>query len=131
MVDDDADDIFIFEELLKQTAPNILFESNMDPKEAIHSLQKAEEPLPELIILDINMPVLNGREFLKLIKTHEQLAEIPVVIYSTSNSVEEARLMMQLGAHTMITKPHDISSIKALQLELLQYLNNRLRNKVA
>jgi CheY-like chemotaxis protein len=65
-------------------------------------------PRPDLILLDINMPRMNGREFLTALKADEKLASIPVVVLTTSDIERDINASYKLGAAGYITKPVDI-----------------------
>jgi CheY-like chemotaxis protein len=64
-----------------------------------------QNELPCLIVLDLNMPKMNGTETLSHIKKDERFKDIPVIIYSTSINPFEKEKCMRLGAHSYITKP--------------------------
>jgi CheY-like chemotaxis protein len=66
-------------------------------------------PLPDVIFMDINMPLMNGFECLALLKKHTRLKTIPVVILTTSNSLAEAEVARVLGAIFFLTKPPNFS----------------------
>ncbi len=68
----------------------------------------ADAPRPDLILLDLNMPRMNGREFLAEIKKDETLKAIPVVILTTSDVERDVVASYQLGASGYITKPVDM-----------------------
>ncbi|HEY3404156.1 MAG TPA: response regulator, partial [Ohtaekwangia sp.] len=61
--------------------------------------------LPDLILLDINMPVMNGRACLKEIKRDPRLKHIPVVIFTTSKNEQDRQLCIELGATDFLLKP--------------------------
>lgn len=65
-------------------------------------------PRPDLILLDINMPRMNGHEFLRAIKAIPQLASIPIVVLTTSDVERDVIASYKLGAAGYITKPVDI-----------------------
>ena len=67
---------------------------------------KRKEVHPDLIFLDLNMPKMNGQEFLSKIKEELPLRDIPVVIFSTSGSYRNIKSTMDLGALEYITKPY-------------------------
>lgn len=75
--------------------------------EGLDWLEKNHENLPNLIILDLNMPKLNGHEFLKIIKTDELLKLIPVVIFTTSSNLKDKQRSYSNYASGYITKPID------------------------
>ncbi len=114
LVDDDEDDEEIFRSALKQISNSIRCEAYQDASEALQSL-KSTEIFPDLIFLDLNMPVMNGQEFLVEIKRNDLLKAIPVVIYSTSSHKPTIDLMKDLGAIDFITKPNNHKDlVKAL-----------------
>lgn len=67
-----------------------------------------ETKKPDLILLDLNMPRMNGREFLTAMKADPQLAEIPVVILTTSDVEQDVVSSYRLGAAGYVTKPVDL-----------------------
>jgi CheY-like chemotaxis protein len=77
-----------------------------------------DAPRPDLILLDLNMPRMNGREFLKAVKADDQFRSIPVVVLTTSDVHRDVEASYQLGASGYITKPVDFlqfaSAIKQL-----------------
>jgi CheY-like chemotaxis protein len=63
------------------------------------------EPLPRLIVLDLNMPILNGTQTLLRIKRNAKLKDIPVIIFSTSENENEKRKCLSFGAVDYLVKP--------------------------
>ena len=81
-------------------------------EDGIDGIQKlAEHADVELILLDINMPRMNGLEFLKEVKKDEALSAIPVVVVSTEGKDEDTERALDLGAAAYITKPFQSESI--------------------
>ncbi|TLP48699.1 MULTISPECIES: response regulator [Cohaesibacter] len=83
------------------------------------------EILPGLILLDLNMPGMDGREILQIIKSDEDLKSIPVVVLTTSNNYLDVRDCYEKGANSYVTKPielegfvNTIASIKKFWLEV-------------
>lgn len=79
-------------------------------EEALRVLRSAdalggEGAMPDLILLDLNMPGMDGREFLEIIKAEEHLKSIPVVVLTTSSDASDIERCYQLGASTYIQKP--------------------------
>lgn len=107
-VDDDFEEREIFLEALQSVDPDIHFIGAYSGRNAFVKLQ---EKLPDLIFLDINMPVMNGFEFLTELKQSPEYAKIPVVIYSTSRSENDIIRSLRLGAKKYIPKPHDLHSL--------------------
>jgi CheY-like chemotaxis protein len=82
--------------------------------------QKKESQLPDLILLDINLPLLNGHEVLKKIKENEKTKHIPVVILTTSSAGSDINLTYENYANSFITKPAEIINF----FETVNSLNN-------
>ncbi len=103
-VDDDPDDVKIFGEAVKEVDPKINFFSASSGTRALEILTE-QEMLPDYIFLDVNMPRMNGMQFLETIKKDKKFSDIPVVMYSTTKSTEHEKHARQLGAKYFFTKP--------------------------
>ena len=82
LVDDDYEDAHIFRETLESVDPDVLCYYALHGRDALDKLESQEIAIPDIIFLDMKMPVMNGREFLELIRNHKKFAKIPVLIYS-------------------------------------------------
>ena len=78
-------------------------------------------PRPDLILLDLNMPRMNGREFLAAIKTDDNLASIPVAVLTTSDVERDVEIAYKLGASGFITKPVDMGQFIEAIRQLVGY----------
>lgn len=118
LIDDDEDDQEIFLDAVMEVSTSITCNAISNAVEALNKLvSKILEP--EVIFLDLNMPIMDGEQFLKEIKLHPELREIPVIIYSTT-SVEQIILKMKsMGAHDFITKPNSFFELKSILKSLL------------
>lgn len=112
MIDDDRDDAEIFKEALEEISPAIVFYHYNDAKVALEELSVKKVSLPDLIFLDINMPVLSGWECLNQFKQTEHLADIPVIMYTTSSLEKEKEIAHKSGASGFIAKPNDYKELK-------------------
>lgn len=83
-----------------------LLESTNDPKETTTSKLK-----PGCILLDLNMPGMNGREILRSLKTHPQLKQVPVVILSSSNDPQDITDCYRDGANSYMVKPSNFEGL--------------------
>lgn len=104
LVDDDPDDLLLFSEALNEIKAPVSYQSASDGIEALKKLSK-EDPVPQLIFLDLNMPMMHGFECLKRIKAHTVLQKIPVIIFTTSNSPLDINTAKHLGAAAYFCKP--------------------------
>lgn len=111
LVDDDEDDRYLTGEAFRQHFPASQVSAVEDGEELIEFLHysgryaDASHPLPELILLDLNMPRKDGREALRDIKSNPGLRHIPVVILTTSDAQADIRASYFNGANSFITKP--------------------------
>ena len=107
VADDDADDRAILQDAMTElNASQVLcFAQNGEDALRLLGNDFTVTYKPALIILDLNMPKLNGTETLRRIKNDERFKTVPVIIYSTSLNPMEKDKCMLLGAHSYITKP--------------------------
>lgn len=110
LVDDDDDDWEIFQAALHKVSETGNYYSIKYAKQALEQLE-SQEVVPDLIFLDLNMPAMNGLEFLTQLKKIENSKDIPVIIFSTSSHKEIKEQAKELGAHDFITKPHDFNEL--------------------
>ena len=110
LADDDPEDRDIILEAMKEAHDTQLFRCVENGEQAIEKLNHdtGQKQLPCLIVLDLNMPKLNGTQTLRKLKSDERFKNIPVIIYSTSINPLEMEKCMQLGAHSYVTKPISI-----------------------
>lgn len=101
-IDDDPDDYDLFCEALLTIVTEAKCLHFRHGKEALIALQTV---VPDYIFLDVNMPVMGGKECLQRIKKDPGLKDIPVIVYSTSSHPAEIRKFKELGAKEFIIKP--------------------------
>jgi CheY-like chemotaxis protein len=119
LIDDDEDDQLIFVDAVKEVNPGIVCLTADNGGDAYLQLEKSS-PAPSLIFLDLNMPVMNGFEFLERIKKSERFKNIPVVIYTTSDSPIDKKNTIDAGAVLFFTKTADFKLLKRKLDEILQ-----------
>jgi CheY-like chemotaxis protein len=120
--DDDADDLQMMREILLKNNKDYDIVEVGNGKEALGYLSRAKEynTLPCLIILDINMPVLDGKETLSIIKNHHEFKSIPVVVFTTSES-ELDRMYCKRFQTEMFSKPPSFSTLESTIVKLLGF----------
>jgi len=119
LIDDDEDDQLFFKDVVESINPTLHCATAINGKIALEKL-KVSTSLPDLIFLDLNMPVMNGFEFLIQFKKENAFNKVPIGIFSTSNSLRDKELAKDLGARFFITKPNDL---QILQKKLQQILS--------
>ena len=112
LVDDDEDDRAIMIEAITEIDNHINCICLVQGLEAINYLNQHKRSLPDHIFLDLNMPLMNGKDFLKEMKSDENLRHIPVTIYSTSKQMKDVEETKNLGASNFISKPTSFTLLK-------------------
>lgn len=117
VADDDTDDQF----MLKEAFASLNFDKEIrtveNGEELLDYLNRkgkysdATLPIPKLILLDLNMPKIDGRQCLRLIKANPQYSKIPIIIFSTSNNPEDISQSYELGANSYIIKPYSYNEL--------------------
>lgn len=118
LIDDDDDDWEIFQAALNKVSDTGNHYAIKYAKQALEKLER-QEITPDLIFLDLNMPAMNGLEFLGHIKKIKNAKDIPVIIFSTSSHAEIKNQAKKLGAYDFITKPHDFNELVNLFQSIL------------
>jgi CheY-like chemotaxis protein len=113
LVDDDLDDRMLFEQTLAEKGPGLRMLGVENGLEMVNWLgQCADNDLPDLIILDQNMPKMTGKESLVFLKGHSRYKDIPVIIYSTYQVKDFFLSCRELGALDVVSKPDTIQSYR-------------------
>ena len=120
-VEDDHDDVLIISEAFEKYTDHLRVIHAHHGHEALEILKimNLEGSLPCLIILDINMPVMDGRETLAEIRRNKDYSNIPIVIFSTSRNVLDKKFAENLGAD-FISKPMQYSDMESMVKEFVQ-----------
>ena len=121
LVEDNPGDVRLTIEALKESKINNELMVAKDGEEALECLYQRgkykESPRPDVILLDLNLPKVDGREVLNTIKADENLMQIPVIILTTSKSEEDIWKAYHLHANCYITKPIDMGEfLKVIRL---------------
>lgn len=125
LVDDDPDDQLLFREALSEADNSVACYSASNGIDAIEKLTSGAVGAPDIIFMDVNMPRMNGIECLKALQKTRVAVEVPVVMYSTSDSPEHKKLSFENGAAKYLEKPNDF---RELCNKLKAILNDGLLN---
>jgi chemotaxis family two-component system response regulator Rcp1 len=120
LVEDNPGDVRLTREALKEGKVKNELMVVKDGEEALDCLYRrgkfAGYPKPDIVLLDLNLPKVDGREVLKIIKSDDKLKRIPVIVLTTSKSEEDILRAYDLSANAYITKPVDINEfLKVIQ----------------
>ncbi len=126
--DDDDDDRLLARDALKESKVNGQLEFVANGEELLEYLYHRgqfangpDAPRPELILLDLNMPRMDGREALREIKADPELRRIPVVVLTTSQADTDVGAIYDLGANSFISKPFQFEALVDVMKALGHY----------
>ena len=123
-IDDDQDDLLIFEESVNTLYPDVTLykaQSSEAGIDILNQLESERKPFPSLIMIDMNMPKMNGRETLQHIRSHEKWNEIPVAIFTTSANQDDIEFCKNFGS-ACITKPMNFSDFSVTLQKLFSHI---------
>ena len=113
LVEDNEGDILLIKDAFEDAKMVVELSVVRDGKEAVNFLDKQDKytdaEMPDLILLDINLPKKNGHEVLQYIKESEKLRHIPVIMLTTSSSERDINLSYNHHANCYIAKPIDVN----------------------
>lgn len=125
LVDDSPDDILIAKRAFEKSRIHNKIFVTYDGEEAIQFLRKEGEykdvPTTGLVILDLNMPKVNGFEVLETIKSDEKLKSIPIIVLTSSSRPEDIERAYDLGANSFIVKPVNFEDFVEAVMEIKRY----------
>jgi CheY-like chemotaxis protein len=126
LVEDDTGDQKLIKSALAMQQENTELHIAASAEEALGYLDDiakldADSPWPDLILLDLNMPGMGGKEFLRHMKSHEDLCSIPVVVLTTSDSETDVRECYESHAAGYIQKPTSATELKRILKETTRY----------
>lgn len=124
VVDDDSEDRLILNEFFEDIGIADRIEYFENGEKAITSLYNTSDfsALPRLVVMDLNMPILNGTQALLMIKRDSRLKHIPVIILSTSDNEEEKRKCLSYGAVDYLVKPMSFDEGREIVERFASYL---------
>jgi CheY-like chemotaxis protein len=90
----------------------------------LNQLEIADGDRPDLIVLDLNLPRINGLELLSRIRAVDNFRKIPIIIFTSSDSPRDRELAMSLGANLYVRKPTDLNSFMKLGVTIEEIISN-------
>ncbi|MBO0591563.1 response regulator [Cellulophaga sp. E16_2] len=120
LADDDEDDRLLFKDAIEEIKIKTKLSLFTNGKELMDYLLLPNVILPEVIFLDLNMPIKNGMQCLKEIREHAKLCDLSVAIYSTSSSERDIEETFVNGANVYINKPNSFGELRTVIEKVLQ-----------
>ena len=129
--DDDLDDIQLVADAFSEFGGTVELMTFSNGADLVAYLRQSgsEAPLPCLIIVDINMPILNGKEALRVIRNMEHTAKLPVVMFSTSTLDSEKAFANAMGA-AYVSKPLEDRQVTHIVDQMLLHCGEEIRNRI-
>lgn len=129
--DDDLDDLELVKNAFAQYSKNVEVLTATDGSKALSYLSnlKKYDTLPCLIILDVNMPVINGKETLLRLREIEHFQDIPVVLFTTSSQPMDKSFAKKYNAG-FITKPIDVKQMEVIADQFIEHCSEEVRDKI-
>jgi len=125
LVEDNEGDILLTKEALEEAKILTSLTVVRDGKEAIDFVSRTGKytgaSLPDLVLLDVNLPKKNGHEVLQYIKGDEELKHIPVIMLTTSSSERDIKLSYNNYANSFITKPVNVNDFLSVITAMENY----------
>jgi CheY-like chemotaxis protein len=125
LVDDDAADIALITEAFANHHARVRLHTAGDGIEALAFLRREDThelaPRPDLILLDLNMPRMDGREVLAAVKNDTELGAIPVVVFTTSQRAEDVTASYIRHANAYVTKPLDLDELDTVIAKIYDF----------
>ncbi len=126
-MDDDPEDQELLFQAFQQITDKFHIKQVSAGKELVKLLSGMDDKdLPCLIVLDYNMPEMNGKDTLKFLHSEGRYRHIPKVIYSTSNSFFEKAEFLSIGASEFMTKANSIKDILSAARKMLSYCDENV-----
>jgi len=119
--DDDIDDYTIFRETAAALIPGIQFINAEHGRQVLDTLERLSG-YPDLIVLDINMPTMDGKVCLKELKSDRRFEHIPVVMYTTGADSRDINECLQLGAAEYVIKPNSVTELENILNKVIRPL---------
>jgi CheY-like chemotaxis protein len=121
LVEDDSVDAMTVKRAMRDLQVNHSVIHSVNGEEAMKYLTSPDTEKPFVILLDLNMPKMNGIEFLKVMKTHPELKTIPVIVLTTSREQRDILDSFELGASGYMVKPVDYSKFVEILSRIVIY----------
>lgn len=130
LADDDIDDTEMFCEALADIDESVICHCAGNGSEVFTILNEIEE-IPELIFLDLNMPIMSGWECLKVLKKDPNYKDIPVIMISTSSHKNDMEMASNLGSICYFIKPNNFNDLKYVLQTITSNLGEGLKDALA
>jgi len=125
-VENDPNDVLLFQHACRQAGMKVNHRVVTDGAEALAYLSTASKhakdcPVPTLVVLDLNLPLVSGFDVLAWMRNEQRLRRLPVVVLTSSNQPKDVKRAYDLGANSYLVKPAELESLINLAKNIEQY----------
>jgi chemotaxis family two-component system response regulator Rcp1 len=135
LIEDNPADAYLLQEALKHHGVTFEIKNLVDGEQGMNYVRRpepfAEEARPDVIIIDLNLPKVEGSEVLRAARSRPDLANTPVVILTSSDSLEERQTAARLGATLYLKKPTNLDAFLDIGRQLKAVWENFSRDRSA
>ena len=124
LAEDDLDDQELLAEAFFEIDPTIRLRSFSSGREILSHLETlSDTQVPDLIILDYNIPEINGAEILRKLGENKKFEQVTKLVWSTSNTEQYENHCIALGARAYLVKPSNFAGLEGMARKILSYVN--------
>jgi len=118
LVEDDPDDVHIIKRIIGRAPISVDIESCANGREALDYLEKCgagdKSGLPDLILLDLNMPVMDGNQFIRELRRHSVYSAVPICVFTTSTDEDVIKAAYNEGANAVVSKVDSLDGMSQI-----------------
>jgi two-component system, chemotaxis family, response regulator Rcp1 len=131
LVEDNAADVRLTQEILRKSKTPCNLHVARDGEQAMQMLRRKDKyrdlPLPDMVLLDLNLPLKDGREVLAEVKADPELRSIPIIVLTTSRAESDISACYGLHANSYIAKPVDLGEFEQVVEDIRRYWFGRVQ----
>ena len=133
LIEDNPADQEMTRRALAKANPDVTLEVVDDGEQALDFLLRRdvyaadETPVPQLVLLDLNLPKLSGKEIIRSVRGHDQLKHMPLIVLTTSPAEEDILESYRLGCNSYLTKPNRFDEFVGVMQQLTHYWFSSVR----
>lgn len=120
--EDDPDDLYLIHRALQRAWPGIVTQDYRNGRDLLHDLRQGLRP--RALLLDLNMPIVDGRQVLQAMRSDKLLAQIPVTVLTTSVEQSDRQSVLGLGARQFLSKPTTLAGYVDILQQALEPQDN-------
>ncbi|MDQ6481596.1 response regulator [Dyadobacter sp. LHD-138] len=126
LADDDEDDRQLMKEAFEEANPEVKVVESENGRELIDSMKNSDDLSESVVVVDMNMPTMNGLEAVAAIKADPELAAVPTVMLTTSDNPDLIRKAKEAGVDDFVTKPNSFRGLIDIAKRILTRFFSKL-----